>query len=69
MVNLAPADMEANEEAKAVKEYEKEESSFKVEVNRSHSTENESMVKIQIPLLQYKSNIVDIDSKTLKGSL
>ena len=31
--------MEANEEAKAVKVYEKEESPFKVEVNQSHSTE------------------------------
>ena len=63
--------MEANEEAKAVKKYEKEESSFKVKVNRSlshpfHSTENEGMTKILIPLLQYKLNIVNIDSKNLK---
>ena len=50
MVNLAPAEMEDNEEAKGAKEYEKEESSFKVEVNHSHSTENEGMVKILIPL-------------------
>ena len=48
--NLAPAEMEDNEEAKGAKEYEKEESSFKVEVNHSHSTENEGMVKILIPL-------------------
>ena len=68
MVNLAPAEMEHNEEAKGAKEYEKEETSFKVEVNRPHSIENEGMAKILIPLLQYKSNILMI-LKTLKGSL
>ena len=33
MVELAPAEMQANEEARAVKENEKEESSFKVELH------------------------------------
>ena len=66
MVNLAPAEMEHNEEAKGAKEYEKEETSFKVEVNRPHSIENEGMAKILIPLLQYKSNIVGNDSKNLE---